>query len=147
MTRLDKHNKDVCKPWTETGSDLFFFLTCLHTATFILLSIFSLLETISLEFWETLLSWLAKRSLPVAFHGSLIAVLVDTELEEFSISSVFILCKTAYVASIEWGTMRCEFRPDWPHEHGKMLALFSHQEKNIFTTLILHLYKVYLLFC
>ena len=40
----------LCRPWyanvfephTAIGSELFFFLTCLHTTTFLLLSIFSL---------------------------------------------------------------------------------------------------------
>ena len=45
---------------------LFFHWTSLHTATFILLSIFSLVEAISVKIWERPLSWHAKCSLPVS---------------------------------------------------------------------------------
>ena len=41
---------------TATGSKLFSLLTCLHTTTFILLSIVSPLEMISLKVWEIPLS-------------------------------------------------------------------------------------------
>ena len=51
---------------TATGSQPFPLLTCRHTTTFILLSIFSPLEMISIKIWETPLSWHAKCSLPVA---------------------------------------------------------------------------------
>ena len=51
---------------TDTGSELFSLLTCLHTTTFTLLSIFSPLEMINTKIWETPLSWYAKCSLPVA---------------------------------------------------------------------------------
>ena len=60
----------VFEPRTATGSVLFSFLTCLDTTTFILLSVFSLVETISLKIWERPLSWRAKCSLPVAVRGS-----------------------------------------------------------------------------
>ena len=56
-------------PATATGSELFSYLTCLHTTRFIL-SIFSLAETISLKIWERLLSWHAKCSFPVAVRSS-----------------------------------------------------------------------------
>lgn len=64
------HAQECCRKGeaccrTATGSDLFPYLTCLH-ATFILLSIFSLVETISLQIWERPLSWHAKCSLPVS---------------------------------------------------------------------------------
>ena len=49
-----------------TGSELFSLLTCLHITTFTLLSIFSSLKMISIEIWETPLSWHAKCYLPVA---------------------------------------------------------------------------------
>ena len=51
---------------TATGSKLFSLLTCLHTTTFILLSIISPLQMISIKIWEIPLSWHAKCSLPVA---------------------------------------------------------------------------------
>ena len=57
------------EPRTATGSVLFSHLTCLQTTPFILLSFFSLVETISLKIWETPLSWRAKCSLQVAVHG------------------------------------------------------------------------------
>ena len=60
---------------TATGSELFSLLTCLHTTTFTLLSIFSPLEMISTKIWETLLSWYAKFSLPVAVRVSKTRVL------------------------------------------------------------------------
>ena len=47
-----------------TGSELFSSLTCLLTTVFTLLSIFSLIETISLKIWERTLSWYANCSLP-----------------------------------------------------------------------------------
>ena len=40
---------EVFEPRTTTGSGMFSYLTCLHTATFILLTIFSLAETVSLK--------------------------------------------------------------------------------------------------
>ena len=43
---------------------------CLHTTTFIFLSLFSLVETIRLKIWERPMSWPAKCSLPVAVRGS-----------------------------------------------------------------------------
>ena len=49
-----------------TRSELFSLLTCLHTTTFTLLSIFSPLEVISIKIWETPLPWHAKCSLRVA---------------------------------------------------------------------------------
>ena len=55
---------------TATGNELFSLLTCLHTTTFISLSIFSLLDTLSLKSWERPLSWRAKYSLPVAVRLS-----------------------------------------------------------------------------
>ena len=48
---------------TATGSELFSLLTCLHTTTFTLLSIFLPLEMIRIKIWETSLSWHAKCSL------------------------------------------------------------------------------------
>ena len=41
---------------TATGSELFSFLTCLHTTTFALPSIFSPLEMINIKIGETPLS-------------------------------------------------------------------------------------------
>ena len=51
---------------TATESQPFPLLTCRHITRFILLSIFSPLEMISINIWETPLSWHAKCSLPVA---------------------------------------------------------------------------------
>ena len=50
---------------TATGSEQFCLLTCLYTTTFILLSIFSPLEMISIKICETPLSWHLKCALPV----------------------------------------------------------------------------------
>ena len=55
---------------TATGSELFSLLTCFHTTTFTLLSIFSPLEMISTKIWETPPSWHVKCSLPVAVRVS-----------------------------------------------------------------------------
>ena len=60
---------------TATGSELFSLLTCLHTTTFTLLSIFSPLEMISIKIQETSLPWYAKCSLPVAVRVSRTRVL------------------------------------------------------------------------
>ena len=60
----------VVETRTATGSELFSLLTCLHTITFTLLSIFSPLKMISIKIWETPLPWLAKCSLPVAVRDS-----------------------------------------------------------------------------
>ena len=51
---------------TATGSELFLLLTCPHTTTFTLLSIFSLLEMSSIKIWVTIKSFHAKCSLLVA---------------------------------------------------------------------------------
>ena len=48
-----------------TGSEPFSLLTCLHSTTSILLSIFSPLEMISIKIWEIPLSWHLKFPLPV----------------------------------------------------------------------------------
>ena len=55
---------------TATGSELFSLLTCLHTTTFISLSVFSLLETLILKIWKRLLSWRAKYSLPLQCYSA-----------------------------------------------------------------------------
>ena len=60
---------------TATGSELFSFLTCPHTTTFTLLSIFSPPEISSIKIWETIRSWQAKCSLPVAGCASKTSVL------------------------------------------------------------------------
>ena len=65
-------SKRVFETLTATGSELFSLLTCLHTTKFILLSIFSPLEMISIRIWET---WKAKCSLPVAVRVSKTRVL------------------------------------------------------------------------
>ena len=65
----------VCETRTVTGSDLFSLLTCPHTTTFALLSIFSPLETSSIKIWETIRSWRAKCSFPVAVRVSKTRVL------------------------------------------------------------------------
>ena len=58
-------------PRTATGCGRFSsYFTCLHTTAFILLSIFSLVETISLKIWERPLSWHAKCSLPISVRCS-----------------------------------------------------------------------------
>ena len=68
-----KNNRELAR--TATGSDLFFLLTCPHTTTFTLPSIFSPLEMISIKIWETPLSWNTKCSLPVAVRFSKTRVL------------------------------------------------------------------------
>ena len=60
----------VFKTRTATGSELFSLLTCPHTTTFTLLSIFSPLETISIKIWVTIGSSNAKYSFPVAVRVS-----------------------------------------------------------------------------
>ena len=61
----------VSESRTESGRDLFSRLkSCLLTTTFILLNIFSPVETISLKIWDGLLSWRANCALPVSVHGS-----------------------------------------------------------------------------
>ena len=64
---------DITGP--ATGSELFSLLTCFHTTTFPLLSIFSPSEMISTKIWETPLSWHVKCSLPVAVRVSKTRVL------------------------------------------------------------------------
>ena len=65
----------VLKTRTTTGSELFSLLTCLHTTTFTLLSIFSPLEMIYIKIWETPLPWQTKCSFPVAVRLSKTRVL------------------------------------------------------------------------
>ena len=60
---------------TATGSELFSLLTCPHTTTFTLLSIFSPLEMNSIKIWETIRSKNANCSLPVAVRVSKTRVL------------------------------------------------------------------------
>ena len=48
--------RNIFEPRTATGSVLFSYLTSLHDTIFILLSIFSLVETISLKIGERPLS-------------------------------------------------------------------------------------------
>ena len=67
---------------TATGSELFSSLVCLHTTIFILLSIFSIGETISLKIRERPLSWRAKCLVPVSVRGS------KTSLALSSLSSI-----------------------------------------------------------
>ena len=55
---------------TATGSEVFSLLTCPHTTTFTLLSIFSPLEMNSIKIWETIRSKNANCSLPVAVRVS-----------------------------------------------------------------------------
>ena len=62
---------------TATGSDQFSLLTWPHTAT--LLIIFSPLEMSSTKIWETMLSWHAKCSLPVAVRASKSSLLGTAE--------------------------------------------------------------------
>ena len=49
--------ESLSKPSTTTRSEQFSYLSCLHTNKFILLSIFSLVQMISLKIWETPVSW------------------------------------------------------------------------------------------
>ena len=58
-----------------SGSELFSLLTCPHTTTFTLLSIFSPLEMNSIKIWETIRSKNANCSLPVAVRVSKTRVL------------------------------------------------------------------------
>ena len=55
---------------TATGSELFSLLTCPHTTTFPLLSIFTPLEMSSTKIWETIQSKHAKCFLPVTVRVS-----------------------------------------------------------------------------
>ena len=68
--QIPPEQKDLApiEMWMASRSGLFSRLICLHTTTFIVS--FSPLETISLKIWETLLSWHAKCTLPVAIHVS-----------------------------------------------------------------------------
>ena len=60
---------------TATGSELFSLLTCLHTTAFALPSIFSPLEMLGTNIWETPLSWHSKCLLPVVVRVSKMFVL------------------------------------------------------------------------
>ena len=72
---LGSLSKRVFETRTATGSELFPLLTCVHSTTVTLLSIFSPLEIISTKIWEIPLSWHAKSSLPVAVRVSKTRVL------------------------------------------------------------------------
>ena len=69
-TKIENLSTRVFETRTATGSELFSLLTCFHTTTLTLLSIFSPLEMIGIKNWETPLSWHAKCSLPVAVRVS-----------------------------------------------------------------------------
>ena len=55
---------------TATGSERFSYLTCLLTAIFVLLIIFSLVKTITLTIWERPLPWRTNCLFPVSVRGS-----------------------------------------------------------------------------
>ena len=57
-----KGSLSVQQPQTDTGRVLFSYFTCFHTTTFIFLSLFALVETISLKIWERPRSWPEKCS-------------------------------------------------------------------------------------
>ena len=61
---------NILEPQMATGSELVSYIIYLHITEFILLSIFSLVEAISLKIWERSLSWHARCSVPVSIHGS-----------------------------------------------------------------------------
>ena len=63
-------SRHVFKTRTATGSELISLLSCPHTTTFALLSIFSPLEMSSIKIWETIRSSYVKCSLPVAVRVS-----------------------------------------------------------------------------
>ena len=65
-----ENRSNVFEPRTDTGSVLFSYFTCLQTTTFTFLSLFALVETITLKIRERPMSWPAKCSLPVAVRGS-----------------------------------------------------------------------------
>ena len=75
VSTLGSLSKRIFETRTATGSELFSLLTCVHTTTFTLLSIVSLLQKISIKIWKTPLSWHAKCSLPVAVCVSKTCVL------------------------------------------------------------------------
>ena len=56
LATLGSLSTSVFETRTATGSELFSLLTCPHTVTFTLLSIFSPLETSSIKIWEKILS-------------------------------------------------------------------------------------------
>ena len=62
--------RELFEPPADTGSVLFSYFTCLHITTFTFLSLFALVETITLKIWGRPMSWPAKCSLPVAVRGS-----------------------------------------------------------------------------
>ena len=74
-TKLGNLSTRVFETRTATGSELFPLLTCPHTTTFTLLSIFSPLEMNSIKIWETIRSKNANCSLPVAVRVSKTRVL------------------------------------------------------------------------
>ena len=75
VSTLGSLSKRIFETRTTTGSELFSLLTCVHTTTFTLLSIVSLLQKISIKIWKTPLSWHAKCSLLVAVCVSKTCVL------------------------------------------------------------------------
>ena len=62
--------RNVFKSRAGTGSKLFSYLSSLYRTKFILVSICSLVETISLKIRERPLTWHAKCSLPFTIRGS-----------------------------------------------------------------------------
>ena len=85
---------------TATGSELFSFLTCFHTTTFTLLSIFSPLEMISTKIWEIPLSWHVRCSLPVAVRVSKMRVLKLPNVSHVKHSLAFIMNPIFIISSL-----------------------------------------------
>ena len=95
---------------TATGSELFSLLTCPHTTTFTLLSMFSPLEMNSIKIWETIRSKNANCSLPVAVRVSKTRVLKlpNTEQTRARQHGIYLLTS---VADICCNTQCRQFAP------------------------------------
>ena len=77
--RLSMH---VFETRTATGSERFSLLTCLHTTTFALPSIFSPLEMLGIKIWKTPLSWHARCPLPVVVRVTKSTTTVNVHIRE-----------------------------------------------------------------
>ena len=107
---VESVSKDIFGRRTSTGSVPFFILQCLDATTFVLLNVFTRIQTISPKIWASSLPKSAKHPLPVEVSGS------KTSLLKFStVNSVLRLPGAYFSRSLRGG--------GWNNREGTYLTL------------------------